>query len=297
MDSVEVGEIKDLKDLHEALTDLRMNQIGPNKIYFRGESTNGWPLIPKLLRRSTIQGEHGREGFTKKKDMSIEEIQTCLLERLKRHAVHLYLGSNRPWQGEHPSDWEWLCVAQHHGLPTLLLDWSLNPLVAFYFSAWKDHAVNDGAFYVMKLQDKELRDEEKLTIRIGQNIASADDRKRSLLDDDAHRPLIVVPLVFTRRIEAQASRFIYTGYAGNLIPTSSEFDFHPDNSSTDEPFANWALDKTSTEKSPWVAIKKYIVPRDAKRNILRQLANVQINHGTLFPDLDGHSTFLGAGGD
>lgn len=47
------------------------------------------------------------------------------------------------------SEWEWLFVAQHHGLPTRLLDWTYNPLVALYFAV-EAHPESDGRIFALQ---------------------------------------------------------------------------------------------------------------------------------------------------
>lgn len=94
---------------------------------WRGVGNISYPLIPKVAR----------DWHLGKDWLALEE--EAMLTQFKVRAA--------PYVDKSPkNDWEWLALAQHHGLPTRLLDWSINPLIALYFSCIND-LEHDGAVY------------------------------------------------------------------------------------------------------------------------------------------------------
>ncbi len=55
------------------------------------------------------------------------------------------------------NDWDWLALGQHFGLPTRLLDWSMNPLVACYFALMSGQG-SDAVVLAYPLDEKQIVD-------------------------------------------------------------------------------------------------------------------------------------------
>ncbi len=100
----------------EALEKLFRTRFDRTDCIFRGVNDHeNHRLRPKVGRLA-----QGRSPYSLPRERG-------LLERFKQQAAGLLPTVPN-------TTWDWLALAQHHGLPTRLLDWSFNPLVATWFA-------------------------------------------------------------------------------------------------------------------------------------------------------------------
>lgn len=110
LSSTKVGS---LSKFVEAVVELNGETV--RGAIYRGQSDCRFDLTSTLHRSLTRSNptniQRAKNGF--------------LIFRKERHLYH-DVSSLSPWDE--------LCLAQHYGLPTRLLDWTLDPLIALYFS-------------------------------------------------------------------------------------------------------------------------------------------------------------------
>jgi hypothetical protein len=117
--------IKSFDDLHAAV-----QRYQGKTIIYRGVTKLSYKLIPDIGRHSAIGSS------------SLEKEEGTILRLFKEQAF--------PYLSFQPeTDWDWLAIARHHGLPTRLLDWSRNPLVAAYFAV-EEQSNEDSAIYAYR---------------------------------------------------------------------------------------------------------------------------------------------------
>ncbi len=100
----------------------------PDTAFYRGMSDKDYRLVPSIGRIFKDGEEKALLDFEKK-----------IFEEFKRK--YLLYTNCRP-----ENDTQSLCLAQHFGLPTRLLDWTHNPFVALYF-ACRSNPTKDGVVY------------------------------------------------------------------------------------------------------------------------------------------------------
>lgn len=103
--------IENFTQFHEVI-----DKYDARTVIYRGVKSVEYPLIPKIGRVEPPKSVGSRE-----------ENELEILRLFKERAFQ-YLDFTPT------SDWDWLALGQQYGLPTRLLDWTENPLVACFFA-------------------------------------------------------------------------------------------------------------------------------------------------------------------
>ncbi len=127
--------ITNMNDYLKVLKEIKSEN---SSVWFRGQENANFELIPKVMRNMKVVGDQfGRDirpknvEFSNRGETVIFPDFMEMLEVFKKEAVnHLSI--------EPKNNFEWLFIAQHYGLPTPLLDWTTDPLVALFFALPKN---------------------------------------------------------------------------------------------------------------------------------------------------------------
>lgn len=227
-----------IKSIEDFLKFTEKPLLGASFLY-RGQSNKKWDLIPSLFRIETDN---------KPKSSKWKNLEKRILSKFKTHSL--------PFITESPKGYiDWLTLGQHHGLPTRLLDWSKNPLVALFFAVNDFKDKNDGivykerpfcTYYLDKLNTGTLKEMPQYGF--------------------------VYPNHYSQRVNAQQGVFSLH----NFPNINDDFDFVPHN-----------INQTDGYPPSFV-----IIPSEIKFKLKRDLDKLGINAFSLFPDLDGLSSYL-----
>ena len=246
-----LGLIKDLNDFVKKIIKIYNNTAHSKHLFFRGLSKNSFELLPSVFRKNYNE-----------KDIFLDFMQ--------------YAPENNITYDFIKDADKVLTEMQHYGLPTRLLDWSVNPLIALFF-ACNENEEEDGKVYIFDPW-----------------------KYNSLISNYS------VPKNHEINIYAR-SLLVYNWNLTEINKHINDKYLVKCNNSLDEPFAYIAQFTNKRKvnqrgcflifgknKTPFDKVVKaencldyLIIDKAAKKNILSQLNMFYINDYTVFPDYNG----------
>ena len=247
----DVGRLEEVRFASSRLSDFL--ELCPifDSCLFRGQSDATWQLVPSLYRE-----EH---CLTNPSEYAFDGLETVIISDFVRGARQF---------GDDFESWGPISqriVAQHYGLPTRLLDWTKNPLIALFFAIQACPGERDAAVYTVS------------------NVGGPNLTKYSAIDQPGSGrfsylgPFVrVKPPLLDRRIVTQSSRFTLCSFGG-----ASDHFLPLDMRDLGD------IDPETGANSGVSIFKKIVVSAKVQRALLFQLNSMGIDQSSLFPDLSG----------
>ena len=170
------------------------------------------------------------------------------------------------------TDWDWLALGQHHGLPTRLLDWTYSPYVALHFATRDVTCDADGVVWCIdyvRAHERLPPDLRDALEREGANVFTTELLAEAAPSVDAlegELVLFVEPPSFNARIVNQYALFSVVSPAG--LSLEEWIEGHPD------------------------LVRRVVVPAELRSEVRDKLDQANVTERVLFPGLDGISAWL-----
>ena len=176
------------------------------------------------------------------------------------------------------SAWNWLALAQHHGLPTRLLDWSYSPYVALHFATTDLGAFErDGCIWAVNYVGVHEHLPKKL---------------RAVLEDERSNAFTVEMLEGAVSSLAELEKLSGDDFTVFLEPPSldqriiNQYSIFSFMSRPDARFDCWL------EKQHPDLVRRIVIPAQLKWEARDKLDQANITERVLFPGLDGLARWL-----
>ena len=253
----QIGSVSDLIKMIEDNT----NVYPSSKFLYRGESKTDYRLLPSLLRKTVINGKE-KELYQNSELQILQEFAAEASSYLPNIEKNIF---------------ECMEYAQHYGVPTRLLDWTSNPLIALYF-ACQTNRDSDGQLYFLNQTAYETMTFENINQTLKEQIIGILYRKQGF-----QYPKIFHPYYIDTRMKAQESQFMAWGsQQEDLEKLISSINVLP---MVDHVWISGSMKSYGSEAI--VPLEKVIIPNYKKKSLLRQLDGLSINRASVFPGLDG----------